>query len=245
MTSYHGGKQRIGKEIAKQIAAYVEEEDYKTSPYIEPFAGMCGVYRHIPELLGERTYMAGDVNESVVAMWEQVQRGWKPPLSCSETNYDRLKRQRQPSAEKGYCGHQFSFGGQYFKGYRGLYGDPTTCTRARTNVMDIGEVLGEAKVKWYCGTYDLCSDITDAIFYLDPPYEQGSEYFDEEHTKRSFDTIAFWDWCIAMSSTNLVFVSEYAVPRGYKQHTRLIYESEVHTGHGQDRRRTEQVYLIK
>ena len=106
--------------------------------------------------------------------------------------------------------------------------------------------MEEAKVKWYSCSYDLCSDIRDAIFYLDPPYEQGSEYFDEAHTKRSFDTIAFWDWCIEMSRHNLVFISEYSIPRGYKKHTKLIYETEVHTGHSQtDRKRTEQLYVIQ
>jgi len=106
MTSYHGGKQRIGETIATHIASYVNKhngDQYDT--YVEPFAGMCGVYRHIPALLGKRTYLAGDINESVVAMWEDVQKGWLPPLSCSETNYNRLKRTMTPSAAKGYIGH--------------------------------------------------------------------------------------------------------------------------------------------
>lgn len=246
MTSYHGGKQRIGETIAHHIASYVANDDHWDT-YVEPFAGMCGVYRHIPALLGKRTYVAGDINESVVKMWTQVQRGWIPPLSCTESTYNRLKRQTTPSAEKGYIGHQFSFGGQYFKGYRGLYENKETsrCSKSQTNVLDIGEILANAKVKWYHGSYDVCSDMKNAIMYLDPPYEQGSEYFDEEHTKRSFDTRAFWDWCLRMSKHNVVFVSEYSIPRGYKKHTRLIYETDVHAGHSHtDRVRTEKLYVV-
>ena len=53
MTSYHGGKQKIGKKIANIIyeeSILIEEETgFKIKGYCEPFCGMLGVYQHIPE----------------------------------------------------------------------------------------------------------------------------------------------------------------------------------------------------
>ena len=69
MTSYHGGKQRIGLPIAEYIHyIYSIIPEIKVVGYCEPFAGMLGVYRHIPELFEDniQTYLAGDTNESGV-----------------------------------------------------------------------------------------------------------------------------------------------------------------------------------
>ena len=57
MTTYHGGKQRIGKTLAQ---IFVEESigiegeyDFKIKGYCEPFCGMLGVYQYIPKLFEE------------------------------------------------------------------------------------------------------------------------------------------------------------------------------------------------
>jgi hypothetical protein len=54
MTSYHGGKNRIGRDIAQviyQVASEVERQTgVRFKGYVEPFCGMLGVYRHIPAL---------------------------------------------------------------------------------------------------------------------------------------------------------------------------------------------------
>jgi len=77
MTSYHGGKQRIGAKIAqiiKSVSSQVEEQTgIRFKGYLEPFCGMLGVYQHIPELFSGHLrfkYQAGDINESVIKMWK-------------------------------------------------------------------------------------------------------------------------------------------------------------------------------
>ena len=84
MTRYHGGKQRIGKEIANtifDISTDIEDEtEFTIRGYCEPFCGMLGVYQHIPELFDDDDfpplkYKAGDMNESVIKMWKAVQEG--------------------------------------------------------------------------------------------------------------------------------------------------------------------------
>ena len=100
MTSYHGGKQRIGKKLANIIVeesvVIAENEGLKIKGYCEPFCGMLGVYQHIPNLydnelnlrskegLENLNYVAGDTNNSVVMMWKAAQKGWKPPTKVSE-----------------------------------------------------------------------------------------------------------------------------------------------------------------
>lgn len=53
MTAYHGGKQRLGKKLAEIIVDtsldIVEDENWEIKGYCEPFCGMLGVYRHIPD----------------------------------------------------------------------------------------------------------------------------------------------------------------------------------------------------
>ena len=57
MCSYHGGKQRIGKRLSSIIADQsldIEDEyDFKIKGYCEPFCGMLGVYKHIPDLFDD------------------------------------------------------------------------------------------------------------------------------------------------------------------------------------------------
>jgi hypothetical protein len=57
MTSYHGGKQRIGQKLAQVIydesMDISEEEGFQIKGYCEPFSGMLGVYKYIPELFKE------------------------------------------------------------------------------------------------------------------------------------------------------------------------------------------------
>ena len=127
MTSYHGGKQRIGKELAEIIvdeSIDIEDEyDFTIKGYCEPFSGMMGVYQHIPDLFKQKhakiNYVAGEINESVVNMWDATKKGWKPPIqNCGRNNFYKLKQDiDSKSALKGFVGHVNTMRGCYFDGY--------------------------------------------------------------------------------------------------------------------------------
>ena len=54
-------------------------------------------------------------------------------------------------------------------------------------------------------------DIPDgAVVYCDPPYHEcdGSLY---NGTSKAFDHCAFYDWCVHVSKTNPIFISEYSI----------------------------------
>jgi site-specific DNA-adenine methylase len=63
MTAYHGGKYRHGKEIADIIKIiYDKQPPDSIVGYIEPFCGMCGVYRHIVNLLPKNLKYIASIN---------------------------------------------------------------------------------------------------------------------------------------------------------------------------------------
>ena len=223
MTRYHGGKQRVGKEIAKVISEKVKETDREIEGYCEPFAGMLGVYQHIPKYFGERqmSYKAGDTNESVIKMWQDVQQGWVPPNSCSEENYNQLKNDIVSSAEKGFIGHQFSFGGIYFGKFVGNYGYSTTMKLPPKKVCKIaGELID---VEFTVGSYTQFSNLENYIIYCDPPYSKTEcRYYTEDNSRLKFNHESFWEWVREMSKTNVVFVSEYSASEDFK----CVYENK-------------------
>ena len=250
MTSYHGGKQKIGKQIADKIFENVMDDLPYLKGYCEPFCGMLGVYRHIPSLLRERglSYKAGDYNKSLIMMWQKAQKGWIPPTTCTEKKYNELKEQTRASAEKGFIGHQYSFAGQYFKGYRGIYGNKGEYTKASENVSDIAPELKD--VVFTQGRYTQFSRLKNYIIYCDPPYTDNSKsyYFDEEHTRLTFDHIEFWEWCLKMAKNNIVFVSEYTCPKEFENDKRIkkVYEKNVKLSGASpvQRKRKEKLYMI-
>lgn len=231
MTAYHGGKQRIGKIIASTIVDYALECDRKIVGYCEPFCGMLGVYQHIPPLLeAEITkpkYYGGDMNKSVILMWKKAQKGkFNPNLAMSRERFDRLKYDGKFSAEKGFIGHVFTYRGVFFDGY--FPHKKTKVKRNLENVKKIGKVV--KKVKFSDGDYNRFSGLKNYIIYCDPPYH-GTEkryYRGNEYRNRlDFDTIKFWNWCRKMARHNIVFVSEYKVPKNMATFVEKIWQKNL------------------
>ena len=218
---YHGGKQRIGKELANVIFNNIKA-DYEIQGYCEPFCGMLGVYRHIPKLFKEQnlSYKAGDKQESIIKMWQEIQNGWVPPTSCTEEKYNELKKEEGSSAEQGYIGHQYSYGGQYFKAFVGKYKGRTIKPNVSEKVYRIGKEL--EMVDFTYGSYTQFKNLKNYIIYCDPPYANTRCYYNKDYSKSKFDNTSFWNWCREMSKDNIVFVSEYNAPEDFE----CIYENE-------------------
>jgi len=248
MTRYHGGKQRIGKEIANtifDISTDIEDEtEFTIRGYCEPFCGMLGVYQHIPELFDDDDfhplkYKAGDMNESVIKMWKAVQRGWVPPNSCSKSTYNRLKDNRASSVEKGYIGHQYSYGGIYFGKFVGNYGYSTTMKLPPKKVCKIAEDLIDAK--FTAGPYTQFSSLENYIIYCDPPYSKTEcRYSTEDGSRLKFNHEEFWEWVRRMSRNNIVLVSEYKAPRDFKQ---VLKQRKTSISRGRKTTGSEKLYL--
>jgi DNA adenine methylase len=217
MTSYHGGKQRIGAKIAQIIYDTVFKLEKQTGirfkGYVEPFCGMLGVYQHIPKLFQEHNpklnYRAGDINESVIQMWNAVKSGWEPPSRCSKKRFYELKGNGESSPEKGFVGHACSYRSLYFSSYFDQI-TPKRLQNIKQNIINISELLKLYKVKFVADSYIHFSQLKGYIIYCDPPYFKGSNYIDEYHVYRKFDYKQFYLWVEKMSQHNLVFISERA-----------------------------------
>jgi len=241
MTSYHGGKQRLGLTIAEYIHFVCTLLDQTKCMYCEPFIGMMGVYQHIPDLFDNKLILlGGDTNESVIKMWTRSLGGWKPPTTCSLDEYNLLK-DSPPSALKGYIGHQYSFGGQYFMGYAPTYGKTVDSSKASASIVSIANKL--QGITLTTGSYTQYSDLTNTIIYCDPPYSNTSQRY---KALEGFDSEEFWDWCRVMGKqNNIVFVSGYTAPPDFIE---IMESSHKLTGiiHSQaDKKRTEKLYLLR
>lgn len=241
MTSFHGGKQRIGKKIANVIYENTKDIDNIVG-YCEPFCGMLGVYRHIPELIGNSVnYIGGDKNKSVILMWGKAQHGWIPPTSCTEDEFNRLKLENS-CAEKGFIGHQFSYGSQYFVGFSGKYGGETEQPVASNRVVIIAKTL--KNIKLTSGSYTQFSHLENHIIYCDPPYDSTTNrYSGDDNINWKFDHKTFRKWCTTMfSKGNVVFVSEYKNISNAK----LVFESKHKlTGKNpKSRKRIEKLFML-
>jgi DNA adenine methylase len=221
--AFHGGKQRTGEEIADavhEISVNIEEDEgFKIKGYCEPFCGMLGVYKHIPELFeGHKPklrYKAGDINASLIAMWQAAQKGWKPPIrEIKQNEFDKLSGNGKVSREKGYIGHFYGYRGMYFKPFRKR---DVKAKRQETsdNVRAIAQDL--KNVSFSSGFYTQFSRLRGYVIYCDPPYAVQSHYYDEHDGHRTFDHDAFWEWCRRMSENNIVFVSEYSAPNDFEE----------------------------
>jgi DNA adenine methylase len=211
MTAYHGGKARGGKEIAKIITSLVdriEDRLFHFTGYWEPFCGMCGVYRHIPALLGDRSYLASDIHPSLILMWQALQEGWHPPKRVTKQMYNKLKTSPDSSPEKAYVGFGFSFAGIYFNGKF----NPDLARRMpqlSSRVMSVASDLRNVRFKQ--ASYEQIQ-VTGWVIYCDPPYEGSSNGFKLDQGVGTFSSDAFWIWARHMSRNNLVLVSEYDAP---------------------------------
>ncbi len=249
MTSYHGGKQRIGKKIAQVIyeesASISEYEDWTIKGYCEPFSGMLGVYQHIPELFKDYEsenkvklkYKAGDQNKSVIVMWKHSQKGWKPSTKITtEKQFMKMRVDTNPSARKGFVGHFYGYSGQYFQPFKNR--SVSTLKNTSIKIDTISKKL--KNVVFSNGSYKQYTNLRDYVIYCDPPYQVQSHYYDENHEKIKFDHDDFWEWCRVMSENNIVFVSEYKAPQDFEQ----IFSIKARTHGVSGQSRTDNLFLI-
>jgi site-specific DNA-adenine methylase len=219
MTRYHGGKSRIGKILAEVMTGFADDVstllNWKITGYCEPFCGMLGVYKHIPDYVcPELSLLAGDINNSVILMWQAAQRGWKPPTTLlTYERFMKMKRDGQSTALKGYYGHYYGAFGQYFRPFDG---GRSLRSRQRQSkaVASVGKKMKQ--VVFSAGTYEQFNHLEHFLIYCDPPYPNSSHYYDDRGKKRAqLDSEKFWNWCRKMAEKNIVVVSGYSAPKDF------------------------------
>ena len=90
--------------------------------------------------------------------------------------------------------------------------------------------------------YTHFSYLSDAIIYLDPPYENTIL---EGYSIKEFDSQSFYDWAYEMSKKNIVLISSYEIS---DERFECVYEfknaSRTNYG-GAHRKKTEKLFMVK
>lgn len=210
---YMGSKNRIAKEILPIILKDRKQNQY----YVEPFVGG---FNMIDKVDGLR--IALDINKYLIALFQEIQKGWYPPEFVSESEYNLVKNNKDKYSMHyvGFVGFGCSYSGKWFGGYaRGNdnNGNPRNyCDESRRNLLkqakDIKGVFIENK------SYYSIILPENSIIYCDPPYQGTTKYKDK------FDHERFWNWCREMKSEgHTIFISEYNAPKDFK----CIWQKEI------------------
>jgi len=210
MTTYQGGKNRIGRHIADIINRLSKALDL--DDYFEPMCGMCGVLRHVKV----KNRYASDINRDLVLLLEEVQNFGvqRLPTSCDKEEWLRLKKSKKSSSVRGFLGICASWGGIWFQGYRLDYTDQRNyLEEGKQNLKELkkdikGVILLEAD------SYEKFVLDEGYIIYFDPPY-QGNELGNTKSLFQTFDHDKFWEDCRQLSKGNLVLISEREAPKDF------------------------------
>lgn len=214
MTTYQGGKKRIGKKIFNVISLIdgYFNKDVKL-PYFEPFVGMASVIKHFG-VKNDRELYACDSNIDIIIMWKEIQKGWKPPLKCTKAKYEKLKHTKTHSAERGFIGSAASWAGIFFHAYRLNYTRSRDFMREGYNgVMNTKKDIMNVKFL-NPSSYDTFKP-TNFVVYCDPPY-LGNNLGNSKSVFQSFDHKKFWETMRTWSKNNLVIISETSAPEDFK-----------------------------
>ena len=211
MTYFLGGKKRIGDEMAKTIYAVSKDIEYETTfkikGYCEPFCGMMGVYRHIPDLFKNKIkYKAGDRNPYLIKLWKGLQKGFSPPTTCTKKEYYNMKDKDDKSLKAIFLGFACAIRGVF----RSTFNERNIEAQAE-ECKEIGKII--KNVDLHVGEYSIFSNLKGYVIYCDPPYKGSiSPYSIGNVYNTKFDYDLFTEWCRDMSKDNIVFISDYQKP---------------------------------
>ena len=215
MTTYQGGKKRLGKQIYKVIKEVENQLCDEKIPYFEPFCGMIGVGINFVREEERRKIRFCDLNGDLIEMWKGFQGGWKPKPVCSKEQYEKLKHSKSPSKERGFYGITCSFNAMFFKGYRSII-KQTGHEPLKNGLNGISKYIHDMKGKnvrfLKSRTYNKFKP-KNILIYCDPPYK-GNKLSNVDFT--TFNHSEFWETMRRWSKDNIVVVSELVAPSDFK-----------------------------
>ena len=233
---YVGSKNRI----AKHIIPFIQKELIGKDLYIEPFVGGANMIDKVN--FGKK--IGSDINEYLIDLLKYVQcLDNELPKEITEDEYNRVKNNKE-SYEKWYValvGFCATFGAKWFGGYaRGFKADKVTPRNIpEESIKNLQNQRVNLKgIDFKHGSYEMYSDVKNALIYCDIPYKSTLSYKDKfEHDK-------FYDWCKKLvKNNNTILISEYNMPDEFE----CIFEFKTKVGidkksHSE---RTEKLFILK
>ena len=153
----------------------------------------------------------------LIALLRAVQGGYIPPAEISESEYERIKEDRDADrALSGFAGFACSFGGKFFGGYAHNARGTNFAEIGRRTLLRDMKTLRRAEI--LCGDYRDVEIPPHSVVYADPPYAGTEGYLGER-----FDSDAFWEHMRKLTAAgNTVFISEENAPSDFE----AIWERE-------------------
>lgn len=204
---YVGSKSRLAKYIVPILQKQIDDNNLTT--YIEPFVGGANIIDKIKC----KNKFGYDIHQGLIGIYNAVKTGFIPPDTITEEDYNNAKNGLISEPLKSYIGFQGSYATKYWGGFaRGFKADGVTPRdiyneRTRNFKEQIPNLLD---INFGFMSYSEI-DVENCLIYCDPPYKDTTEY-----STARFDHILFWQWVIKMSYKNIVIVSEFQAPQGFK-----------------------------
>lgn len=200
---YLGGKHKIARHIVPFMEMFYRR-DHVT--WVEPFMGACNTLA-----LASGPRIGNDIDPDLVALFEAMQKGYEPPMTVTEDEYNLVKM-NPTNFDPELCGFMAfgcSFGGKKWGGFaRDRDGKNYAAVARRSLERKLARLTD---VKFSCGSYFDLMIPPHSFIYCDPPY-QGTQGYGV-----SFDHDVFWAWCRDQSSRgHTVLISEYSAPDDFE-----------------------------
>lgn len=226
---YMGSKTKYAKHIVPILQNAIDQNGIKI--YIECFCGGCNI---IDKISCEQKY-AYDRSDTLIALLEQAQSDASSLLQEGSRELwdkgkayvkDGIMPEDMTLAEIGAMEFFASFSN---RGFSGGYAKNTDSrdffNEARENLRKQSPNLKGIVFK--CQNYwELDKDISQAVIYLDPPYQGAKAYGYANQSKMDYEH--FWNWVRELSKNNIVFISEQSAPEDFE----VVWEQEVKRTNG-------------
>lgn len=214
-----GGKFRIRKELSSFLNSKLKEGQ----PFVDLMCGSCWIVSEIDQ---NRLVIANDIHKYLIAMWVELQKGWKPPTSITEEEYKYIRENKDEKPYlSGFVGFACSFGGKWFSCY------------ARRKREERSYAMGGhnsclRKIEKMKGVQFINKDYRDveiprgSLVYCDIPYRGAAQYSKKECGV--FIHEDFYKWVDENKYNYDIYISEYKrnVPEGFD----IVWEKKSLTG---------------
>jgi site-specific DNA-adenine methylase len=233
MTSYNGGKKRLGSRLAQQIKIIEHYlSPYKKSELIEPFCGMCSVSKHF----SDRSVYSSDINLDLIHLLREVQSSqFYYPTEITQEDYIKQKISLNHSSLRGFMGIVASYNNIFFGQYRlGLKSDHNYIEEANRGLKELVPYI-QNHIFNHC-SYDELNP-SGKLVYCDPPYYGNkikSEFF------QNFDHNKFWDKMREWSKSNIVLISESTAPTDFIS---VYWAHSSNTSNGTTKKYIDNLYI--
>jgi len=211
---YMGSKNRIAKYILPIMLKNRKPNQY----WVEPFVGGANM---IDKVHGKR--IGADNQEYIIALYNSLQAGWKPPIEVSRDFFFEVKNNKDKFTKEliGYLGTQLTFGCEWWGSFRrDNIGKRKYDLEAYNNIIKQQPNL--INIEFVCCDYRDLKIPSRSLIYCDPPYRGVRKYVGND----KFDSDKFWQWCRDMSKQgHTIYISEYNAPDDFE----CVWQKEIST----------------